>query len=147
MGAEDGFGRVATGELARAAPNGASQSFLVDGDSLTADEMSVRVVRDDGPCDLAHAITDGARLMVQVPFLAPCQGFQFAAFTGLIPGIEPDLSSYPHDVLGMRAWEGEAGRFWRRSPSVLAYLSQGRVGFRTLLAAPVGRISIRTWQP
>ena len=29
-----------------------------------------------------------------------------AAFTGLISGIEPDLSSYPHEVLGVWAREG-----------------------------------------
>ena len=58
--------------------------------------------------------------LVQVPFPAPRQGFALAAFTGLIPGIEPDLSSYPHEVLGVWAWEDEdvAGAFWSRSPSV-----------------------------
>lgn len=43
---------------------------------------------------------------------------ELATFTGLIPGIEPDLSSYPHKVPGVWAFEGEAGAFWRQSPSV-----------------------------
>ena len=80
----------------------------------------MRVVRDVDLSDLAHEITDGARFILQVPFPAPRQGFELAAFTGLIPGIEPDLSSYPHEVLGVWAWEGEgeAGAFWSGSPSV-----------------------------
>ena len=122
-GADDEFGSSVAGALARAAraaPNGGSQSSLVDEDGRTADEVSVRVVRDVDLGGLAHEITDGARFIVQVPFPAPRQGFELAAFTGLIPGIEPDLSSYPHEVLGVWAWEdeGAAGAFWTRSPSV-----------------------------
>ena len=122
-GADDAFGDAVAGGLARAAraaPNGASQSSLVDEDGRTADEVSVRVVRDVDLGGLAHEITDGARFIVQVPFPAPRQGFELATFTGLIPGIEPDLSSYPHEVLGVWAWEdeGEAGAFWGQSPSV-----------------------------
>ena len=121
-GADDEFGGAVAEGLARAAravPNGASQSSLVDADGHTADEISVRVVRDDDLGGLAHEITDGARIIVQVPFPVPRQGFALATFTGLIPGIEPDLSSYPHEVLGVWAWEeeGEAGAFWSRSPS------------------------------
>ena len=121
-GADDEFGGSVAGALARAAraaPNGASQSSLVDAGGRTADEVSVRVVRDVDLGGLAHEITDGARFIVQVPFPAPRQGFALAAFTGLIPGIEPDLSSYPHEVLGVWAWEGEAGAFWSQSPPVL----------------------------
>lgn len=122
-GADDEFGDAVAGVLARAAravPNGGSQSSLVDEDGRTADEVSVRVVRDVDLGGLAHEITDGARFIVQVPFPAPRQGFELAAFTGLIPGIEPDLSSYPHEVLGVWAWEdeGEAGAFWSGSPSI-----------------------------
>ena len=122
-GADDEFGGSVAGALARAAraaPNGGSQSSLVDEDGRTADEVSVRVVRDVDVGGLAHEITDGARFIVQVPFPAPRQGFELAAFTGLIPGIEPDLSSYPHEVLGVWAWEdeGAAGAFWSRSPPV-----------------------------
>ena len=123
VGADDEFGgAVADGlaRAARAAPNGASQSSLVDAGGRTTHEMSVQVVRDVDLGGLAHEITDGARIIVQVPFPAPRQGFELAAFTGLIPGIEPDLTSYPHEVLGVWAWEGEgvAGAFWSRSPSV-----------------------------
>ena len=120
-GADDEFGVSVAGALARAAraaPNGGSQSSFVDEHGRTADEVSVRVVRDVDLGGLAHEITDGARFIVQVPFPAPRQGFELAAFTGLIPGIEPDLSSYPHEVLGVWAWDGEAGAFWSRSPSV-----------------------------
>ena len=122
-GADDEFGGSVAGALvraARAAPNGASQSSLVDAAGRTADEVSVRIVRDVDLGGLAHEITDGARFIVQVPFPAPRQGFALAAFTGLIPGIEPDLSSYPHEVLGVWAWEGEAGAFWSQSPPVPA---------------------------
>ncbi len=122
-GAEDEFGGAVADGLARATratPNGASQSSLVDAGGRTAHEMSVQVVRDVDLGGLAHEITDGARIIVQVPFPAPRQEFELAAFTGLVPGIEPDLTSYPHEVLGVWAWEGEgvAGAFWSRSPSV-----------------------------
>ena len=121
-GADDEFGSAIADGLARAAraaPNGASQSSLVDADGRTAHEVSVQVVRDADLGGLAHEITDGARIIVQVPFPVPRQGFELAAFTGLIPGIEPDLTSYPHEVLGVWAWEDErvAGAFWSRSPS------------------------------
>lgn len=121
-GAEDEFGPEVVGALARAAravPNGASQSSLVDGGGRTADEMSVQVVRDDDG-NLVHEVTDGARIVVRVPFNLPRQGLDLALFTDLIPGIEPDLSSYPHEVLGMWAWDAgdsEVGVFWGRSPS------------------------------
>ena len=101
-----------TGERSsRAMPNGASQSSLVDADGRTADEMSVRVVRDDDLGGHAHKITDGARIIVQVPFPAPRQGFALAAVSCVVPGIGPDLSSHPHDVPGVWAWEeeGKAG--------------------------------------
>ena len=123
-GAEDEFGPKVVEALARAAravPNGASQSSLVDGDGRTADEMSVQVVRDDDG-NLVHEVTDGARIVVRVPFYnLPRQGLDLALFTDLIPGIAPDPSSYPHEVLGVWAWDadgGEVGAFWSRSPKV-----------------------------
>ena len=129
-GAEDAFGPGVAGAVmraARAAPNGATQSSLVE-DGRTADEVSVDVVRnDDG--NLAHEVTDGARWTVRVPNIvpgAPRPGFDLALFTGLIPGIEPDLSSYPHELLGMWAWEPEeegtleVGAFWSKSPEIPA---------------------------
>ncbi len=121
--AGDDFGLEVAGALARATqavPNGASQSSLVDVNGRTADEMSVQVVRDDGG-NLVYEVTDGARIVVRVPFSLPRQGLVLALFTNLIPNIEPDLSSYPHEVLGMWAWDagdGEVGVFWGRSPSM-----------------------------
>ena len=122
-GAEDKFGPEVLEALVRAAravPIGASQSSLVDEIGRTADEVSVQVVRnDDG--NLVHEVTDGARIFVQVPFAVLRQGLDLALFADLTPGIEPDLSSYPHEVLGIWAWDiedGEIGVFWGRSPSV-----------------------------
>ena len=121
-GAEDEFrdtGIDAVARAARSAPNGASQSSLAE-DGRTAGEFSVRVVYDEDVGNLVHEITDNGRIVVRVPFIAPRQGFELAAFTDLIPGIEPDLSSYPHEVLGVWAWDGEAGAFWSMSPSIPA---------------------------
>ena len=120
-GAEDDFGPDVIGALARAAravPNGASQSSLLE-NGQTADEMSVEVVRhDDG--SLVYEMTDGARMVVRVTPDLPRQGLDLALFTDLIPGIEPDLSSYPHELLGLWAWDGEFGAFWGMSPSIPA---------------------------
>ena len=120
-GADDEFGGAVAGGLARAAraaPNGASQSSVVDERGRTTDEMTVRVVYDEAVGNLVHEITDSARILVRVPAAVPRRGLDLATFTGLIPGIEPDLSSYPHEVLGVWAWEGEAGAFWSQSPWV-----------------------------
>ena len=67
-----------------------------------------------------HELTDGSRIIVQVPAPQgqPRVGLEMALFTDLIPGIEPDLSSYPHEVLGVWAWNGEFGAFWSQSPSI-----------------------------
>ena len=122
-GGEDEFGAEiadALARAARAAPNGASQSSLVDGSGRTAEEISVQVVRDDDG-NLVYEVTDGARIVVQAPSSLPRQGLALAVFTDLIPGIEPDLSSYPHEVMGMWVWDtggGEAGVFWGMSPPV-----------------------------
>ena len=117
VGARDDFGADIPAAIARAAeavPMGASQSSRVE-DGRTADEMSVRVVRDEDGI-LVHEVTDGAQFVVQVPGPLPRQEASLALFTDLIPGIEPDLSSYPHEVLGVWAWGGHAGAFWSRSP-------------------------------
>ena len=119
FGAEDDFGPEVIAALVRAArnpPNGASQSSRTE-NGRTAHEWTVQVVRDDDG-DLMYEVTDGARIVVGVPFDMPRQGFGLAVFTDLLPGIEPDVSSYPHDVLGMWAWNGDAGVFWDRSPPV-----------------------------
>ena len=122
-GTEDEFGPKVADALVRAAralPNGGSQSSLVDERGRTADEMSVQVIRDEDG-NLVYEMTDGARIALRAPFGLPRQGFDLALFSDLIPGIEPDLSSYPHDVLGIWAWDvdvGEVGVFWGRSPSI-----------------------------
>ena len=116
-GAEDGFAPDVAGALARAArsvPLGASQSSQTDG-GTTRNEMSVRVVRNhDG--HLVYEVSDGARTAVHVP--GSHAGFDLALFTTLLPGIEPDLSSYPHELLGVWAWEGETGAFWGMTPEM-----------------------------
>ena len=76
------------------------------------------MVYDEDVGNLVHEITDSARFWVRVPFIAPRQGFDLAAFTDLLPGIEPGLSSYPHEMLGVWASDGEAGAFWSMSPSI-----------------------------
>ena len=122
-GAEDDFGPDVAGALMRAArtvPNGATQSSSVE-NARTADEVSVHAVRDDDG-NLVYDVTNKDRWVARVPF--PRVDFDLALFTDLIPGIEPDLSSYPHEVLGMWAWEGgvdgalEVGAFWSMSPSI-----------------------------
>ena len=129
-GAEDDFGPDVAGAVmgaARAVPNGASQSSRVE-NGRTADEVSVAVVRDDDG-NLVYDVTDGARWVARVPALVPGvprEGFDLVLFTDLIPGIEPDLQSYPHELLGMWAWDGgaegslEVGAFWSASPSIPA---------------------------
>ena len=121
IGAEADFGPEVTEALARAAratPRGASQSSsLVNG--RTADEMSVSVVRDEGGSLVYEVRDDEDRLVASVP-KTPDQDIRLALFTDLIPGIEPDLSSYPHDLLGVWATAEEAGAFWRRSPEIPA---------------------------
>ena len=122
MGAEDEFDpdvADALARAARAAPNGASQSSLAE-DGVTSDETTARIVRDEDG-NLVYALTDGARILTRVPLPAPVQrqGFDLALFTDLLPGIEPDLTSYPHEVLGVWAWDAEGGHvgaFWDRSP-------------------------------
>ena len=117
-GAADGFGADVAPALFRAArsvPSGTTQSSSAAG-GLTADEVTARIVRDDDG-NVVYEVTDGARTVLHVPGMRG-DGFELALFTDLIPGIEPDLTSYPHEVLGLWAWEGEAGAFWDRSPSL-----------------------------
>ena len=116
-GAEDEFTADMTAALARAAratPLGASQSSQMD-NGTTRNEWAVRVGRnDDG--HRVYEVSDRSRIAVRVP--GPRTGFDLALFTDLEPGIEPDLSSYPHELLGLWAWEGEAGAFWGMSPEM-----------------------------
>ena len=116
--AEDDFGADVTAALVRAAqatPRGSSQSSLVDEDGRTADEVTARVGRDDDG-NVVYQVTGRAGMVANVPGL-PRQDFHLALFTTLVPGIEPDLTSYPHEVLGLWAWDGEVGAFWDKSPS------------------------------
>ncbi len=121
IGAEADFGPEVAEALARAAravPNGASQSSSVE-NGRTADEMSVSVVRDEGGSLVYEVRDDEDRLVASVP-KTPDQDIRLALFTDLIPGIEPDLSSYPHELLGVWATADEAGAFWSRSPEIPA---------------------------
>ena len=116
-GAADKFAPDIAGALARAAgatPLGASQSSQTD-NGTTRNEWSVHVGRNDDGHQV-YEVSDRARIVVRVPGLRT--GFDLALFTDLEPGIEPDLSSYPHELLGLWAWEGEAGAFWAMSPEM-----------------------------
>ena len=159
-GGNDEFGPAAADGLwaaARAAPaaaeNGVSQSSLV---GQAVDGMGVHVVRDDDG-NLVYELTDGGQVVVRVPTPLPRQGFDLALFTDLIPGIEPDLSSYPHEVMGMWAWNGAVGSFWGRSPTVpeVSFGSGSPTGTATYEGDAVGlhaaapaprRSSLRTWR-
>ena len=119
--AEDEFGpgvagavTAAAGAAPAAAVNGVSQMSLA---GQPVGGMRVAVVHDDEG-NLVYELTDDTFMVVRVPSPLPRQGFDLALFTDLIPGIEPDLSSYPHEVLGIWAWNGGVGAFWGRSPSV-----------------------------
>ena len=141
IGAQDDFGPEIIGPLARAAaaiPNGASQSSRVE-NGRTSDEISVHVVRDDDG-NLVHEVTDNARIVVRAPSSLPRQGFGIALFTNLQPGIEPDLSSYPHEVLGVWAGSNEIAAFWGRSPSIpeVAFGTRSPTGTATYEGDAVG---------
>ena len=120
IGAEDEFDAGVAGAVmaaAKTAPagavNGVSQLSLA---GQGVGEMQVSVVRDDVG-QLVYQLSDGGVVLVHVPSnVLPRQGFDLALFTDLIPGIEPDLSSFPHEVMGMWAWEGAVGSFWGKSP-------------------------------
>ena len=116
-GAADDFASVTAAALsraARAAPRGASQSSWTE-NGRTADEIAISVVRDDDG-NLVHEVTDNSRMFLLTPGIRP--DFDLALFTDLPVGIEPDLSSYPHDVWGLWASDSDVGAFYDRSPSV-----------------------------
>ena len=127
-GGNDEFGPEAADGLAAAAhaapaaaANGVSQSSLA---GQAVDGMRVHVVRGDEG-NPVYELTDGGQVAVRIPSPLPHPGFSVALLTDLIPGIEPDLSSYPHDLLGMWAWNGSVGAFWGRSPELPGVASSG----------------------
>ena len=99
---------------AQAVPLGSSQSSVVE-NRRTADEVTARIDRDDEG-NIVYVVTENSQMVVRVPGPKQSQELRLALFTDLIPGIEPDLTSYPHEVLGVWAWNGEVGAFWDRSP-------------------------------
>ena len=130
-GAEDGFALDLGDALVRAArtaPNGASQSSDSE-DGRTGREVTVEVVRD-AEGNPVYEVSDGSFFLAHAPG-PPRQGFDLALFAGVPAGIEPDPSSYPHELVGLWTWNGEVGAFWYASPSV------PQVGFGD--SYPVGR--------
>ena len=81
------------------------------------DEVSVRVVRNNEG-KLVHELREGDRGVVLVPSGPNEQVSGLALFTDLIPGIEVDVSAYPHELLGIWARDGQVRAFWSRSPSL-----------------------------
>ena len=117
-GAQDSFGAETGDALARAAqsvPNGASQSSLTDA-GRTAHEMSVKVIRDENGF-LVYELSDGEGMNVRAPGISR-RDAELALFANVPAFIEPDPSSYPHDLLGFWARNGEAGAFWGASQPI-----------------------------
>lgn len=122
---------------AQAVPLGSSQSSLAD-NRRTVDEVTARISRDDDG-NIVYEVTDNSRMYVTVPGPKQSQDLRLALFTDLIPGIEPDLTSYPQDVLGVWAWGGEVGAFWDSSPSgPVDFGSIGPTGIATYDGDAVG---------
>ena len=119
-GADRDFGPEVSEALARAArvtPNGASQSSLAR-NGKTAGEIVVDVIRnEDG--NLVYAVTDQNMVLARAPG-PPDQDVVLSLFADVPAGIQPDPSSYPHELLGIWAWGDEAGTFWTASPSIPA---------------------------
>ena len=119
-GATDEFEAGVAEAVVRAArnlPNGASQSSLAEA-GRTSGEMRVAVIRDEGG-NLVYELAEGGPLTMRAPG-PPSPSRALALFAAVPAYIEPDPSSYPHDLLGLWANEGEAGAFWTASPSIPA---------------------------
>ena len=141
LGAEDDFGAdviPALAKAARAIPLGTTQSTPAEGDR-TRDEMTARVGYDDDG-KVVLDVTNMADIWAPVPAPVPRQGLELALFTDLIPGIEPDLTSYPHEVLGVWATETQVGAFWDRSPGLetVGFDSKSPTGTATYTGGAVG---------
>ena len=116
-GVEDAFALdlgEALARAARTAPNGASQSSNAE-NGRTAQEMTIKVVRD-AHGHLVYEVSDGGPVTVHAP--GPREGFDLALFAAVPAFIEPDPSSYPHELLGLWAFNGEAGVFYGESPPI-----------------------------
>ena len=140
LGAEDDFDADVIPALiaaARAIPFGTTQSTPVQGDR-TPDEMTARVGRDEDG-NVVYNVTGEGTFWTPVPG-PPRQGLALALFTDLIPGIEPDLTSYPHEVLGLWATENQVGAFWDRSPGLetVGFDSTSPAGTATYTGDAVG---------
>lgn len=130
VGYEDTFDFNVVAALRSAAgatPNGASQASLVDGNNKTMSELQLRLVRNDAG-DLVYEGTDEAGDTYRKG-----DGFKISLFTSLPPGIEPDLTSYPHQLLGIWEWDGDVGTFWSNSqplPEPVALQEGGRATYK-----------------
>ena len=139
-GARDSFSSAVAGKLSEAAhaiPRGTSQSSFVAG-GRTVDEIDVVVGRnDDG--QLVYMLTDNSLIYAEVPG-PQRQGLSLALFTDLIPGIEPDLSSYPHELLGVWATDEHVGAYWTNSQSLptVKFSAKSPVGTATYEGDAVG---------
>ena len=114
---EDEFGTEIIDAIFRAAkadPNGGSQASSAK-NGRTLGEITVSASYDDKG-NLAYELSEGQRLVARVPE-ERANGSRFAIFTNLIPGIEPDLTSYPHEILGIWAIGGEIGAFMEQKPA------------------------------
>lgn len=135
VGYEDTFDFNVVAALRSAAgatPNGASQASLVDGDNKTMSELQVRLVRNDAG-DLVYEGTDedGTKY-------SKGDGFKLSLFTSLTPGIEPDLTSYPHQLFGIWEWGGRVGTFWSNSQPLPETVSLRTGGNATYMGDAVG---------
>ena len=103
---------------------------------IPTDEVSVRVVRNNEG-KLVHELREGGE-DVLVPSGPNKQVPGLALFTNLIPGIEPDLSSYRHELLGIWARDGQVRAFWSRSPSLEPFEAFPPSGSATYTGDAVG---------
>lgn len=95
---------------ARSTPNGTTQSS-----GSVSRELSAHVVYDSAG-NMTYEVRDEEEVIASVPG----EGSSIAVFTDLLPNIEPDFQSYPHELFGVWATQNEIGAFWSKSPEVPA---------------------------
>ena len=117
---------------AGATPNGAAQASLVDSNNKTRSELQLRLERNDAG-DLVYEGTDEDGTKYRKG-----DGFKLSLFTSLNPVIEPDLTSYPHQLLGIWEWDGEVGTFWSNSQPLPEVVSLQTGGLATYKGDAVG---------